>query len=226
MNSIKISTMKEYDSHRQTKGYKSDITDLCYMLGVSLRKARTLLKNAPRIELSESLYQQVKKKESEAARVYYRDSKVVSYLIENDVIEVSYHDPREAYINDNPAGVQIMDKQFLIDNIGFTTILLSFSRTVKEFIINDNGYEFLNIQGNKEVYIHDGDQMEIKYEGEIYSKSDVVKYTNLIKRGFFIRFKVGERTVKYIQSQRLINEKGFGGIVRWWLKKYDAECNR
>lgn len=236
-NTVEINTLKEFEAYcapMDSEGYTASIEDICGLLGVKLSKAEKLLKIVPRVEIKESLYHRLKNKKAKAYRAYYNELQVVEYLIKSDLLHASYGDARAVFSEARALAVDEIpvDKEYLLNNLFNTFMILQWSKTLNDIIIEDMGYTLFEFVGgsNKDlIYISEHD--EIKTATEIYSKSDVVKYTRMIQRDFYVKFLVAEKdesgklkrgNIQYFQSMRTAKIKGLSKIIEDWVKDYEA----
>lgn len=227
MNSITVDS-SEMLSKYKNKGYSSDIESISMLLGVGITKARTLVKNAPKIKLNEKLFYEMREKELfTVSRYYYSDDEVMKYLIENELITVSYHDPQKAFFKNGVDKETVIDKKYLLKHISSVTALLGISKNVSDIIINEYGYEVfpvvLNSGEKVEWYVKEDecdlvDNWIVKKE-EIYTKNDYVRYTNMIKRGFYLKFQIGKGNNKYIHTVKEMRESNETAFITYWADR-------
>lgn len=227
--------MSELDKYID-RGYVSSIEEMAYFLGVSGTKARGLLKNAPKIELNESLYHEYKQGfNTKVPRIYYNEKDVLIYLITENIVRVYYHDPRQAF-TDNPINAEKrINNSYLLNDMFMTKLLFNISQSVIEIIIEENGYSFFSTEQHKgklvDWYISKDNSLDLfntndnhvyenilKNKKDIYTKSDYVKYLNMIKRGFYIRFQVGKSDNRYIHSVNQLKESEQKDFITNWIK--------
>lgn len=240
MNSIQISTMKELEAYR-SEGYRSDVSDLCQLLSISLRKARTLLKNAPRVELSEDLYYRLKYRAEQSnsgytpARIYYNDLEIIGYLIRNYMLQVFYGDAHKVY---SKLESEVTEKQFqasyLTSHIKDISGLFEISRTTAEIVNDEAGYHYFatGVYDGKEkdIYIHEDDyyndgEITFKFKEEIYNRYtnyDLKKCERDIKKDFYIKFKIGG-TIKYFFLNSPVNDDFLKTFIPKFIRVYEDE---
>lgn len=235
MNKIKVINKKEFDVYLG-KGYFSDIDDVANFLGVSNTKARTLVKRAPKIELSESFYQERKKMlPKKIPRIYYNEQEVLKYLITENMIQVYYHDPRQFLTDDSVRKEKKVENDSLLKDMYMTETLFIVSQSINDIIISESDYSYYftdNYKGKRtDWYIHKNTDIDLydigceklygnilKTRDSVYTKSDYVKYTNMIRRGFYIRFQVGKSDNRYIHSVNQLKKSELRSFVLNWVK--------
>lgn len=194
--------LQEYER----KGYTSSITDISILLDVKETKARELLKGVSRIDISERLYNELKKERLKAYRSYYNPTNVLLYLFRHEderyKITVFYGDMRKVISKENVSGDEIkINEDYLIEHLPTFFFVLQVSKSINDIVIEDLGYQFLMYGKDNEV-IYSNDKDDLKTYKELTEKSTLIKYTRMIKRDFYIRFQIGKRKNLYFQSIR------------------------
>lgn len=237
-----VSNFEELD-HYITKGYVESIDDFSRMLGTKETKTRALLKNAPRIELNEKFYQEYNKSmRGKVYRFYYNQEEALKYMFENELIKVYYHDPRRAFTEHPISKEEQVESKKLTNDIFLTKILLNVSMSITDIIIQEYNYNLFVSERYKgkqvDFYVHKDDYNNIdlftdtpgggcrlykeifKTKDDIFSKNEYVKYSNMIKRGFYIRFQIGKGYNRYIHSVRELQRSELKCFVTDWIKDF------
>lgn len=229
-HTVEVETMKELEAYQQ-EGYKASISDISAQLGISIKKARELTKDIPRVDIKESLYHRLKHKEPQAYRAYFNDTQVFKSLIKKDLLHVYFYSPKDLIIFNGKYiyrdGEVKVNKEYLLDRVSGFHMLLRVSKGIKDIILDSEEYEgYTPIVGENENMQFMNETGEVFLESEIISKSDIVKYTRAIQRNFYIKFKIGEANkrgkVKYFQSIRTEKVNNLDLSIDRWMKEYKA----
>lgn len=221
-----INTLEEYRYYKK-EGYHQRATDVITLLGTSQTKGRELLKGINRIDVSEKLYHEIKKEYGNASRSYFNDYEVFKELIDRENsngISVSFGDMRQVFMQKNTEGDEIqLSKNFILENSFHFYMLLKWSKSIKDIILDDLGYSYNVIFSDDDTIMYaKKDDVEYKTEKEIIDKSLVVKYTRMIKRDFYVKFTVGKKSIKYFQSMGLVRAKGLSSDIESWIEEYET----
>lgn len=221
-----INTLEEFKEYNQ-KGYSQSATSVIALLGTSETKGRDILKGIKRIDISEKLYHEIKKKYEHASRSYFNDYEVFKELINRGTsngISVSFGDMRKVFSKVNTAGNEIyLNKTFILENSFHFYMLFKWSKPIKDIILDDLGYSYNVIFSDDDTIMYaKKDDVEYKTEKEIIDKSLVVKYTRMIKRDFYVKFTVGKKSIKYFQSMGLVRAKGLSSDIESWIEEYET----
>lgn len=225
MNKV-INTLEEYRYYKN-EGYHQRATDVISLLGTSQTKGRELLKGINRIDVSEKLYHEIKKEYGNASRAYFNDYEVFKVLVDrgnSNGISVTFGDMRQVFMQKNIEGDEIeLSKNFILENSLHFYMLLKWSKSIKDIILDDLGYSYNVIFSDEDTIMYaKKDDVEYKTEKEIIDKSLVVKYTRMIHRDFYVKFTVGKKNIKYFQSMRLARVKNLSSGIERWIKEYEA----
>lgn len=225
MNKV-INTLEEYRYYKN-EGYHQRATDVISLLGTSQTKGRELLKGINRIDVSEKLYHEIKKEYGNASRAYFNDYEVFKVLVDrgnSNGISVTFGDMRQVFMQKNTEGDEIeLSKNFILENSLHFYMLLKWSKSIKDIILDDLGYSYNVIFSDDDTIMYaKKDDVEYKTEKEIIDKSLVVKYTRMIHRDFYVKFTVGKKNIKYFQSMRLARVKNLSSGIERWIKEYEA----
>lgn len=85
------------------------------------------------------------------------------------------------------------------------------------YISRDSDIDLFDVSG-KELY-----ENILKTRNDVYTKSDYVKYTNMIKRGFYIRFQVGRSDNRYIHSINQLKRSEQKRFIVEWIKNIASD---
>lgn len=232
--------MKVFDKYID-EGFFSSIEDTALFLGVSSTKARGLLKHAPKIELSESLYHEYKQGfNTKVPRIYYSEKEVLRYLISKNMIKVYYHDPRQSFTDKEVSRETQINNEYLLKDISMTKTLFIVSQSISNILIEESDYHFYFTEKRKgklvDWYISKDSDIDLfdvsgkelyenilKTRNDVYTKSDYVKYTNMIKRGFYIRFQVGRSDNRYIHSINQLKRSEQKRFIVEWIKNIASD---
>lgn len=202
MNSIKVETLEQYHSY-QSKGYTSNIKDICIMLGIKKSKAKKLLSSVPKIQLSNKLFSKLQKIQSEQPYVsvysrlyidYYNDKEVFETLLNQSLLTIMYTDGNEGY--------EEISNDFIISNINEFIGLLDMSESVKDMELRDKyDYRWDRLQNETLYYVSGG----IYKAGDIYSNSSRNIYIRKIRKELHLKFSVDGQDL-YCNNKDIIKD--------------------
>lgn len=226
MNRVKVESMEQFETLID-EGHHQRATDVISLLGTSQTKGRELLKGINRIDVSEKLYHEIKKKYGNASRSYFNDYEVFKELVDRGTsngISVSFGDMRKVFSKVNTVGNEIyLNKTFILENSFHFYMLFKWSKPIKDIILDDLGYSYNVIFSDDDTIMYaKKDDVEYKTEKEIIDKSLVVKYTRMIHRDFYVKFTVGKKNIKYFQSMGLVRAKGLRPDIESWIEEYET----
>ena len=240
MNRVKVESMEQFETLID-EGYTESIEDMARYLRISNTKARGLLKHAFRIELSESLYHEYKQGfNTKVPRIYYSEKEVLRYLISKNMIQVYYHDPRQSFTDKKVSRETQINNEYLLKDISMTKTLFIVSQSISNILIEESDYHFdftekrkgklvdwyINRDSDIDLFDVSGKELYeniLKTRNDVYTKSDYVKYTNMIKRGFYIRFQVGRSDNRYIHSVNQLKRSEQKRFIVEWIKNIASD---